>query len=72
MMPTWARGFARLAAAHEALRNNTEALAAYDRARWLASAHDNDPQGETEYVEAAAALRRRAALAGYGTVDGYG
>ena len=46
MMPTWAKGFARLAAANEALRNDSEAIAAYEKARWLASAHDNDPAGE--------------------------
>ena len=82
MMPTWAKGFARLAAgasrclprspsclyvsyaarsarlaspssrflplsaALEALGKNQEALQAYEKARWLAQAHDNDPQGE--------------------------
>ncbi len=60
-MPTWAKGFARLAAAHEALAHDAEAIAAYDKARWLASAHDNDPSGEAEYAEAVRALRLRAA-----------
>ena len=33
-------------AALEALGKNQEALQAYEKARWLAQAHDNDPQGE--------------------------
>ena len=65
MMPTWAKGFARLAAAHEALGHDAEAMAAYDKAAWLASAHDNDAAGEAEYHAAVAALRRRASRAGY-------
>jgi len=66
MMPTWAKGFARLAAAHEALGHDTEAIAAYEKARWLAGAHDNDPAGEAEYGAAVQALRTRAAASGYG------
>ena len=65
MMPTWAKGFARLAAAHEALGHDAEAVAAYDKAKWLAGAHDNDPAGEAEYEAASVALRKRVAHAGY-------
>lgn len=61
MMPTWAKGFARLAAALEALGKYQEALQAYEKARWLAQAHDNDPQGEQEYEEAVLALKNRMA-----------
>jgi hypothetical protein len=60
MMPTWAKGFARLAAALEASSLDAEAVAAYDKARWLAQAHDNDPHGEEEYAAAGRALRLRA------------
>ncbi len=46
MMPTWAKGFARLAAALEALGKDNDAIAAYEKAKWLAQVHDNDPNGE--------------------------
>ena len=59
MMPTWAKGFARLAAALEALGRDSDAVAAYEKAKWLAQVHDNDPAGEAEYEEAAKALRLR-------------
>jgi hypothetical protein len=59
MMPTWAKGFARLAAALEALGKDNDAIAAYEKAKWLAQVHDNDPTGESEYDEAAKALRLR-------------
>jgi len=59
MMPTWAKGFARLAAALEALGRDKDANAAYEKAKWLAQVHDNDPHGEAEYEEAAKALRLR-------------
>ena len=59
MMPTWAKGFARLAAALEALGRDSDAVAAYEKAKWLAQVHDNDPTGEAEYEEAAKALRLR-------------
>jgi len=71
MMPTWAKGFARLAASLEALRKDSEAIAAYEKARWLASAHDNDPAGEAEYAEACAALRHRSAMSGAEGNDGF-
>lgn len=50
------------AAALEALGKNKDALAAYEKARWLAQAHDNDPQGEQEYVEAVHALKLRMSM----------
>ena len=59
MMPTWAKGFARLAAAMEALGRYQDALSAYDKAKWLANVHDNDPQGAEEYEEAMGTLRMR-------------
>ena len=59
MMPTWAKGFARLAAALEALGRDKDAITAYEKAKWLAQVHDNDPAGELEYDEAAKALRLR-------------
>jgi len=59
MMPTWAKGFARLAAALEALGRDKDAVTAYEKAKWLAAVHDNDPNGEAEYEEAAKALRLR-------------
>ena len=73
MMPTWAKGFARLAAALEALGRDKDAVAAYEKARWLAQVHDNDPSGEAEYDEAAKALRLRCASNVYHSgADGYG
>jgi Flp pilus assembly protein TadD len=71
MMPTWAKGFARLAAALEALNHDSDAIAAYEKARWLAAAHDNDPAGEAEYADACTALRQRSALSGLEGNDGF-
>ena len=68
MMPTWAKGFARLAAALEALGRDKDAVAAYEKAKWLAQVHDNDPNGEAEYEEAAKALRLRVCT-GAGTYE---
>jgi tetratricopeptide (TPR) repeat protein len=59
-MPTWGRGAARLGAAHEALGQYSEAVSAYEKARWLATSHDNDPQGLKEYDAALAQARWRA------------
>ena len=60
---------AAASAALEALGKNQEALQAYEKARWLAQAHDNDPQGEQEYEEAVQALKLRMA---YHQTDDYG
>ena len=59
-MPTWGRGAARLGAAHEAVGQYSEAVQAYEKARWLATSHDNDPQGLKEYDAALAQARWRA------------
>lgn len=65
MIPTWPKGFARLAAALEVLGQHAEAVKAYEQAAWLAQSRDGDAAAVAEY-EAAVERVRRAQYTGAG------
>ena len=53
LAPTWSKGHARLGACLQAAMRYNDAVAAFERAAWLARAHDGD--------DAAVQVRRAAA-----------
>lgn len=60
IMPTWPKGFARLAAALEELGQHAEAVKAYEQAAWLAQSRDGDAAAVAEYEAAVERVRRSA------------